>query len=106
MPQFEKTNQQDYLEKFDITKNGGIERQCWAKTNVNKFHKAIKASIVKCTICREARPLKSKPKSAIHTCVHGAQEIKNFQKKFPMKIQWCRHVFVMNYKIQLKMKKC
>jgi hypothetical protein len=63
LPQPEKTNQQDYLQKFDITKNGGIENQCWAKTNINKFQKSIKFSIVKCTICQEAWPLKAKPKS-------------------------------------------
>jgi hypothetical protein len=25
---------------FDITNNGGIEEQCWANTNINKFHKS------------------------------------------------------------------
>ena len=32
-------NQQDYMNEFDILKNGGIEEQCWAKSNINKFHK-------------------------------------------------------------------
>ena len=82
LPQFEKTNQQDYLQKFDITKNGGIERQCCAKTNINKFHKAIKFSIVKCTICQEAWPLKSKPKSAIFYACSWCSKDKKFRKKF------------------------
>ena len=59
-------NQQDYLKQFDITKSGGFEQQCWAKSNINKFHKSVQFSISQCTICQEAWPLKSKPRSPNH----------------------------------------
>ena len=35
-PQSE-TSQLDYLNIFDITQNSGIEQQCWAEDNINKF---------------------------------------------------------------------
>ena len=35
-------NRQLYLDMFDKTNNGDIEEQCWAKTNINKFHKSVK----------------------------------------------------------------
>ena len=54
--------QKDYLKQFD-KKNGRIHEQTWAKSNNNKFHKSILYFITQCTICREAWPLKSKPKS-------------------------------------------
>ena len=47
---------------FDITSNGGIEKQCWAKANINKFHKSVQYIISQCTVCQEAWPLKSKPR--------------------------------------------
>ena len=56
------TNQQDYLKEFDI-QNGSIHEQGWAKHNIDKFHKSVKFSISQCTICYEAWPLKSKPRS-------------------------------------------
>jgi hypothetical protein len=34
-------NQQDYLNMFDNTDNGGIEEQCWPKANINKFNKFV-----------------------------------------------------------------
>ena len=34
-PELSKT---DYLNLFDITQNGGIEEQSWAKANINKFN--------------------------------------------------------------------
>jgi hypothetical protein len=39
--QHEILNQQDYLNMFDNTNNGGIEEQCWAKANINKFNKSV-----------------------------------------------------------------
>ena len=56
-------NQQLYLNMFDKTNNGGIEEQCWAKTNINKFHKSVKYIVSQCTVCQEAWPLKSKPRT-------------------------------------------
>ena len=34
-------SEQDYLNMFDNTQNGGIEQQCWAKANIDKFHKSV-----------------------------------------------------------------
>jgi hypothetical protein len=55
-------NQQDYLNMFDNTESGGIEEQCWAKANINKFNKSVQYIVSQCTVCQEAWPLKSKPK--------------------------------------------
>ncbi len=41
MPQpSNEISQQDYLNLFDITQNGGIEEQCWAKANKSIKHTA------------------------------------------------------------------
>ena len=56
-------SQKDYLTAFDISQNGGIEEQSWAKANINKFHKSMKYVVSQCTICFEAWPLRSKPKA-------------------------------------------
>ncbi len=57
-----KISQQEYLNTFDITQNGGIEEQSWAKANINKFHKSVQYTVSQCTVCKEALPLKSKPR--------------------------------------------
>ena len=36
-------SQNDYVSAFDISENGGIKEQSWAKTNMNKFHKSLKS---------------------------------------------------------------
>ena len=56
-------NQQGYLNAFDIHNNGGIEDQCWANANMNRFHKSVQYIVGQCTVCKEAWPLKSKPRS-------------------------------------------
>ena len=58
-----KVSQQDYLNMFDNTNNGGIEEQCWAKANINKFDKSVQYIVSQCTVCQEAWPLKSKPRT-------------------------------------------
>ena len=63
-PQHEILNQQDYLNMFDNTNNGGIEEQCWAKANINKFNKSVQYIVSQCTVvCHEAWPLKSKSRT-------------------------------------------
>ena len=59
----ETKNQDNYLKEFDSIKNGSIHEQFWAKANIKKFHKSVEFFISKCSICHEAWPLKSKPKS-------------------------------------------
>ena len=39
---------------FDSTQNGGIEEQCWAEANINKFHKSVRYTVSQCTVCQEA----------------------------------------------------
>jgi hypothetical protein len=38
-------SQQDFLEEFDIKKNGSIHDQSWAKANITKFHKSVQHAI-------------------------------------------------------------
>ena len=79
-PQHEILNQQDYLNMFDRTKNGGIEEQCWAKANINKFSKSVQYIVSQCTECQEAWPLKSKPR-APYICSRCSRDKKS-PKKF------------------------
>jgi hypothetical protein len=56
--------QENYLKEFFYSiKNGSIHEQMWAKANIKKFHKSVEFFISKCSICHEAWPLKSKPRS-------------------------------------------
>ena len=51
-----------FLSEFNVEKNGPLHDQVWAKENMKKFHRAMKYTIVKCTVCCEAWSLKSVPK--------------------------------------------
>ncbi|CAB3992941.1 ATP-dependent DNA helicase PIF1 [Paramuricea clavata] len=74
-------NQQDYLNKFDIEKDGSIHEQSWAKNNINKFSKSIEFFINQCTICQEAWPLNSKPRSPnCYICPRCARDTKSPRK--------------------------
>ena len=73
-------SQQDYLNLFDITQNGSIEKQCWAKANINKFHKSVQYIVSQCIVCQEAWPLKSKPRSP-YVCSRCSRDKKS-PKKF------------------------
>ena len=73
-------SQQDYLNLFDITQNGSIEKQCWAKANINKFHKSVQYIVSQCIVCQEAWPLKSKPRSP-YVCSRCSRD-KRSPKKF------------------------
>ena len=80
-PQHEMLNQQDYLNMFDRTNNGGIEEQCWAKANINKFNKSVQYIVSRCTECQEAWPLKSKPRTLPYVCSRCFRDKKS-PKKF------------------------
>jgi formylmethanofuran dehydrogenase subunit E len=78
----ETKNQDNYLKEFDSIKNGSIHEQFWAKANIKKFHKSVKFFISKCSICHEAWPLKSKPKSpSDYECSRCSRDKKS-PKKF------------------------
>ena len=47
-------SQQDYLKHFNNTECGSIEKQSWAKANINKFHKSLQYNICHCKVCHEA----------------------------------------------------
>ena len=57
-----QTSKATFLSEFNIEKNGPLYDQVWAKENMKKFHDAMKCTIVKCTVCFEAWPLKSVPR--------------------------------------------
>ena len=65
---------------FDNTNNGDSEEQCLAKTNINKFHKSVKYIVSQCTVCQEAWPLKSKPRTP-YMCSRCCRDKKS-PKKF------------------------
>ena len=73
-------NQQDYLNTFDIHNNGGIEEQCWANANMNRFHRSVQYIVSQCTVCKEAWPLKSKPRPP-YVCSRCSRD-KKIPKKF------------------------
>ena len=72
-------NQETYLSMFDNTNNGGIEEQCWAKANISKFHNSLQFHMTQSTICHEAWPLKSKPKSP-YVCLRCSRDKKSPRK--------------------------
>jgi hypothetical protein len=72
-------NKTDYLNLFDITQNGGIEEQSWAKANINKFNKSVQYTVSQCTVCQEAWPLKSKPRSP-YVCLRCSRDKKSPRK--------------------------
>ena len=59
----EENTQQHYLSEFDASKNGELHEQKWAEINMSKFHCSIVYVVSQCTVCHEAWPLKSKPRS-------------------------------------------
>ncbi len=75
-------NQQDYLKEHHLAKNGSIEEQCWAKANIKKFHKSVQFSVSRCTICQEAWPLTSKPRSPNDYVCSRCSRDKKSPKKF------------------------
>lgn len=75
-------SQHEYLKEFDIFKHGGIHEQSWAKQNIAKFHKSNDYFISKCTVCKEAWPLKSKPKSPTEYICSRCSRDKKSPKKF------------------------
>ena len=75
-------NQQDYLNTFDIHNNGGIEDQCWANANMNRFNKSVQYIVGQCTVCKEAWPLKFKPRSP-YVCSRCSRD-KRIPKKFSL----------------------
>jgi hypothetical protein len=64
---------------FDNTDNGGIEERCWAKANINKFNKSVQYIVSQCTVCQEAWPLKSKPRTP-YTCSRCSRDKKSPEK--------------------------
>ena len=72
-------SQQDYLKEFDIKRNGNIHNQTWAKANINKFYKSVQYIVSQCTVCKEAWPLKSKPRSP-YMCSRCSRDKKSLKK--------------------------
>lgn len=71
-----------YLTEFDALKNGALHDQSWAKCNMKQFHKSMHFVIFQCTVCKEAWPINTKPKSpASYMCLRCSRD-KNRPKKF------------------------
>ena len=72
----------EYLNNFDTLKNGQLHEQSWAKSNIKDFHKSMQFSVLQCTICKEAWPIKSTRRSlSNYTCLRCTRD-KNVPKKF------------------------
>ena len=56
-------SQADYLKEYDSVKYGKLHEQSWAKSFMSKFYSSINFTVFQCTVCHEAWPLKSKPRS-------------------------------------------
>lgn len=77
-------NQSHYLSNFNISANGCLHEQTWAKHNITKFHKSLKFTMTQCTVCKERWPLKTTPKnSSKYVCLRCSRD-KAFPKKFFM----------------------
>ena len=76
-------SQEDYLNEFDSVKYGKLHEQTWAQTFTSKFFRSIEFSIFQCTVCHEAWPLKSKPRSPdTFICSRCSRDKKKIQKSF------------------------
>jgi hypothetical protein len=72
----------EYLNNFDTLKNGQLHEQSWAKSKIKDFHKSMQFSVLQCTICKEAWPIKSTRRSlSNYTCLRCTRD-KNVPKKF------------------------
>ena len=74
--------QDEYLNQFDVIKNGNLHDQSWAKSNMSKFHGTNKYFVCQYTICYEAWPLKSKPKCLDKYICSRCSRDKKTPKKF------------------------
>ena len=75
-------NQSHYLSNFNISANGCLHEQPWAKHNIKKFHKSLEFTMTQCTVCKERWPLKTTPKnSSKYVCLRCSRD-KAFPKKF------------------------
>ena len=74
-------SQEDYLNEFDSVKYGKLHEQTWAQTFTSKFFRSIEFSIFQCTVCHEAWPLKSKPRSPDTFICSRCSRDKKIQKK-------------------------
>ena len=75
-------DQEQYLKEFDVVKNVCLHKQPWAKANVKKFAKSTQYCICQCYVCKEAWPLKSKPKSPHSYMCSRCSRDKKSPKKF------------------------
>ena len=76
------TSQEGFLNEFDNDKNGKINEQGWAKSNITKFNKRTKHTIYQCTLCKEAWLLKATPNNkSSYVCARCTRN-KGVPKKF------------------------
>ena len=81
-PNERPTEKTAYLSAYDKHEFGEIHDQPWAKGNVNKFNNSMQMTIHQCTVCREAWPIRFKPKRPENYICSGCAKDKNLPSKF------------------------
>jgi len=72
------------LKEFNNIENGPIHEQNWSKFNMSNFHNSIVFSTFQCTVCKEAWPLKSKPRSLESYVCSRCSRDRKYPKKFSL----------------------
>ena len=104
--EFQDQDQASYLNQFDDFNNCPLVNPCWAKNNMQQFHKSMQLEIFQCTNCKEAWPLNSKPKSpSYYMCLRCSRD-KSTPKKFSNANCMIPGPVPNSYKALLKQKKC
>ena len=80
-----QASQQPVKERQEQLINTPIHEQTQAKSNIDMFHKSNIYTIYQCSVCREAWPIKFRPKIAnqyqCSRCTNDKQQPKKFSKE-------------------------
>ncbi len=77
-------SQEDYLKEYDSVKYDKLHKQSWAKSFMSKFYSSINFTVFQCTVCHEAWPLKSKPRSPDTYICSRCGKDKKIPRKFSL----------------------
>ena len=83
-----QASQQPVKERQEKLINTPIHEQTQAKSNIDMFHKSNIYTVYQCSVCREAWPIKFRPKIAnqyqCSRCTNDKQQPKKFSKENDM----------------------
>ena len=83
-----QASQQPVKERQEKLINTPIHEQTQAKSNIDMFHKSNIYTVYQCSVCREAWPIKFRPKIAnqyqCSRCTNDKQQLKKFSKENDM----------------------